>query len=65
MLSHLGSEHMSDAVHRALQHQASHQEAEEHHVREERAEVHHLKEGENVNHITHCCHGHAFLRPHT
>lgn len=35
---------MSDAVHRSLQHQTSHQETEQHHIWEERAEVHHLRE---------------------
>lgn len=42
--AHLGSEHVSDPVHRPLQHQTPDQEAEEHHVGKQRAEVHHLQE---------------------
>lgn len=41
---HLGSEHVSDPVHRALQHQTPDQETEEHHVGKQRTEVHHLRE---------------------
>lgn len=70
--SHLWGEHVSDAVHCSFQKQTSYQETEKHHVREERAEVHHLRERqrpkrerEKVKYIKRCCHGHAFLKPHT
>lgn len=44
--SHLRGEHVSDAINRTSQQQASHQETEKHHIREEGAEVHHLSERE-------------------
>lgn len=46
--SHLGGEHVSNAVDRPSQQQASHQETEQHHVREEGAEVHHLSESQSA-----------------
>ncbi len=70
--SHLWGEHVSDAVHRSLQQQTSHQETEKHHVREERAEVHHLRERERERERerkSSTLHSVAmdtlFLRPHT
>lgn len=58
--SHLGGEHVSNAVNRPSQQQTSHQETEQHHVREEGAEVHHLSESQSAR--LQCYHGYALLR---
>lgn len=42
--SHLGREHVRDAVDGPFEQQTSHQKAEEHHIGEEGAEVHHLRQ---------------------
>ena len=45
-LTDLGGEHVDDPVHRTLQQQPAHQEAQEYHVGEQGAEVHYLRDSE-------------------